>query len=198
MRNRATLIFLTLIFLVFVGCDKDEARIPNYFVEFATVVKTKSSIMFELDNGSVLTPDESPNYDLDNGNRVILNYTPLESGSIKINSVQVVFLGTIEAVENPSEIESDAVKIISIWKSGKYLNISLQVDYHSKAHSSGLFKDMQLDIPILYFKYSRLDDPPGAPTLKYLSFDIENLRDENFSIYINTHEGERKFDFYIK
>lgn len=198
MRNRATLIFLTLIFLVFVGCDKDEARIPNYFVEFATVVKTKSSIMFELDNGSVLTPDESPNYDLDNGNRVILNYTPLESGSIKINSVQVIFLGTIEAVENPSEIESDAVKIISIWKSGKYLNISLQVDYHSKAHSSGLFKDMQLDIPILYFKYSRLDDPPGAPTLKYLSFDIENLRDENFSIYINTHEGERKFDFYIK
>ncbi|HHW81333.1 MAG TPA: hypothetical protein GX746_06525 [Bacteroidales bacterium] len=198
MRNRATLIFLTLIFLVFVGCDKDEARIPNYFVEFATVVKTKSSIMFELDNGYVLTPDKSSNYDLDNGNRVILNYTPLESGSIKINSVQVVFLGTIEAVENPSEIESDAVKIISIWKSGKYLNISLQVDYHSKAHSSGLFKDMQLDIPILYFKYSRLDDPPGAPTLKYLSFDIENLRDENFSIYINTHEGERKFDFYIK
>ena len=198
MRNRATLIFLTLIFLVFVGCDKDEARIPNYFVEFATVVKTKSSIMFELDNGYVLTPDKSSNYDLDNGNRVILNYTPLESGSIKINSVQVVFLGTIEAVENPSEIESDAVKIISIWKSGKYLNISLQVDYHSKAHSTGLFKDMQLDIPILYFKYSRLDDPPGAPTLKYLSFDIENLRDENFSIYINTHEGERKFDFYIK
>ena len=198
MRNRATLIFLTLIFLVFVGCDKDEARIPNYFVEFATVVKTKSSIMFELDNGYVLTPDKSSNYDLDNGNRVILNYTPLESGSIKINSVQVVFLGIIEAVENPSEIESDAVKIISIWKSGKYLNISLQVDYHSKAHSSGLFKDMQLDIPILYFKYSRLDDPPGAPTLKYLSFDIENLRDENFSIYINTHEGERKFDFYIK
>ena len=198
MRNRATLIFLTLIFLVFVGCDKDEARIPNHFVEFATVVKTKSSIMFELDNGYVLTPDKSSNYDLDNGNRVILNYTPLESGSIKINSVQVVFLGTIEAVENPSEIESDAVKIISIWKSGKYLNISLQVDYHSKAHSSGLFKDMQLDIPILYFKYSRLDDPPGAPTLKYLSFDIENLRDENFSIYINTHEGERKFDFYIK
>ena len=113
MRNRATLIFLTLIFLVFVGCDKDEARIPNYFVEFATVVKTKSSIMFELDNGYVLTPDKSSNYDLDNGNRVILNYTPLESGSIKINSVQVVFLGTIEAVENPSEIESDAVKIIS-------------------------------------------------------------------------------------
>lgn len=198
MRNRATLIFLTLIFLVFVGCDKDEARIPNYFVEFATVVKTKSSIMFELDNGYVLTPDKSSNYDLDNGNRVILNYTPLESGSIKINSVQVIFLGTIEAVENPSEIESDAVKIISIWKSGKYLNISLQVDYHSKAHSTGLFKDMQFDIPILYFKYSRLDDPPGAPTLKYLSFDIENLQDENFSIYINTHEGKRKFDFYIK
>lgn len=198
MRNRASLIFLTLVFLVFVGCDKDEARIPNYFVEFATVVKTESSIMFELDNGSVLTPDESSNYDLDNGNRVVLNYTPLKSGSIKINSVQAIFLGNIEAVENPSEIESDPVKIISVWKSGKYLNISLHVDFHSKAHSTSLFKDMQLDIPMLYFKYSRLDDPPGAPTLKYLSFDIESLQDENFSIYINTYQGERKFDFYIK
>ena len=198
MRNKDTLIFLTLVLLLFVGCDKDETRIPDYFVEFATVVKTESSIIFKLDNGNVLTPDDSLNYDLDNGNRVIINYTPLESGSVKINSVKNVFLGKIEAKESPRQIESDPVKIISVWKSGKYLNISLQVDYHSKEHSANLFKDTQSDSSILYFKYSRLDDPPGAPTLTYLSFDIENLQDKNFSVYINTYEGERKFDLYMQ
>lgn len=198
MRNRATLILLSLVFLFFVRCDKDETRIPNYFVEFATVVKTESSLIFELDNGTVLTTDESSNYDLDNGNRVIINYTPLESGSIKINSVKNVFLGKIEVKESPREIESDPIKIISVWKSGKYLNISLLVDYHSKEHSASLFKETQPNSSTLYFKYSRLDDPPGAPTLTYLSFDIENLQNENLSVYINTHEGERKFDFYMK
>lgn len=199
MKNKAILIFSVLILLFFVSCDKDEARIPDFLVEFATVVKTGSTIAIKLDNGKVLKAENTSSVDLKNDDRVIVNYTPIENHSIIINSIQQIFLGEIKSKESPNDLKTDPVKIISIWVSGKYLNMSIQVDYHSKAHSVGLFRDMQANKPTLYFMYSREDDPEGAPTRRYLSFDLESLQKEkDFTICINTYKGERKFNFMVK
>ena len=73
--------------------------------------------------------------------------------------------------------------------------MSIEVDYHSKSHKTGLYRNMNATHQTLYFSYSREDDPAGAPTLMYLSFNLENLQDENFRVYINTNEGEREFLF---
>ena len=62
----------------------------NYLVEFATVIKENSKYHFKLDNGRVLIPDESKQYSGEGGQRVILNYTPLEGDAIKINSVSKI------------------------------------------------------------------------------------------------------------
>lgn len=194
MRKRAALILSTLMLLCFVGCDKEEKRVPNFLVKFATVVKTESSIAIELDNGVVLQYVNSSDLKVEEGNRVILNYTPLEDGTIKINSIQKIFLDNIKSEGYSDKLKSDPIKIVSVWVSGNYLNMSFYVDFHSKEHSVALFRDEQADKPTLYFMYSRLDDPPGAPTLRHLSFNLDGLEKEDFAIYINTNKGERRFE----
>jgi hypothetical protein len=54
---------------------------------------------------------------------------------------------------------------------------------------------MSADEQTLYFSYSREDDPLGAPTLSYMSFNLESLQKKNFTVFINTYEGQRKFEF---
>ena len=90
MKNRAILIFSVLILFFFVGCDKDEKRVADFLVEFATVVKTVPTIAIELDNGKVLNAENTLEVDLEDGNRVIVNYTPIKNNSIKIDRKSVV------------------------------------------------------------------------------------------------------------
>lgn len=198
MRKRAALIFSTLVLLCFVGCDKEEKRVPIFLVKYATVVKTESSIAIELDDGELLLPVNSSDLKVEEGNRVILNYTPLEDGTIKINSIQKIFIDNIKTEGYSDKLKSDPVKIITMWVSGNYLNMSFQVDFHSKEHSVALFRDELADKPTLYFMYSRLEDPPGAPTLRHLSFNLDGLEKEDFAIYINTNRGERRFEHKSK
>ena len=193
MKNRLALIFFVIILLFFPGCDKKEIRLDNFLVEFATVIKKDSSLTFQLDNNTVLTPQSPPTIKLENGNRVIINYIPLEKGVIKLNSVRPIFLDTIKEEGYPDKVKTSPIKIISVWVSGKYLNMSFHVDYHSKPHITGLFKDTEAAKPTLYFSYSRVEDPPGAPTLTYLSFNLESLQEKEFTIHINTYDGFREF-----
>lgn len=193
MKNRLALIFFVIILLFFPACDKKEIRLDNFLVEFATVIKKDSSLTFQLDNNTVLIPQSPPTIKLENGNRVIINYIPLEKGVIKLNSVRPIFLDTIKEEGYPDKVKTSPIKIISVWVSGKYLNMSFHVDYHSKPHITGLFKDTEAAKPTLYFSYSRGEDPPGAPTLTYLSFDLGSLQEKEFTIHINTYDGVREF-----
>lgn len=196
MKNRATLITIIASLLICASCNKEEKRIPDFLVEFATIIKANSSIAIKLDNEEILTPENPSNLNIEEGNRVILNYTPLESNSIRVNSIQQIFLGEIKTKENPNDIKADPIKIISIWANKNYLNISFEVDYHSKGHSVTLLRAHQSNADTtLYLIYSREDDPAGAPTLRHISFNLDNLEKENFTVSINTYEGKRKFHF---
>ncbi len=197
MKNRATLMFSVLL-LFFVSCNKEQARLVDFFVEFATVIKTEPSVTIQLDNGKVLSSKNNSNIEVEEGDRVILNYTPLEDGAISINSMRRIFLGNVQEEGYPYKLATDPIKIVSLWVSGSYLNLSFQTDYHSKSHTAALFRNMQAEKPTLYFSYSRGDDPAGAPTLSYLSFNLESLQQEDFTIYIHTYEEIRKIDLTIK
>ena len=195
MQSKKILLFLFFFLILFFGCEKESARIDDFLVEFAVVKKAENNFTFELDNGKVLVLKNPTNLDLEDGKRIILNYTPLEDGFIKVNSVRRIFMDTIKEKGYPSDVKTDPVKIISVWFSGNYLNMSLEIDYHSKAHKAGIFRDMNADEQTLYFSYSREDDPAGAPTLTYLSFNLESLLKNNFTVYINTYKGKRKLQF---
>ena len=195
MKNRFTLVFSLIIISCFFSCEKEVKRIDNRLEEFATVVKAGPTISFELDNGTILTPDKSTTLELENGNRVLMNYTPLGNNTIRLNGIRKIFMESYKDKGYPEKVIKDPIKVISIWPSGKYLNMSFLVDYHSKSHMTGLFRDTEANETTFYFSYSREEDPPGAPTLTYLSFDLEKLQDKNFTVIVNTYEGVRKYKF---
>ncbi len=197
MKTKLKLLVVIILLPFLLGCEKESKRIENYLVEFARVEVAESAIVFRLDNGKLLKPENTTDVDLKDGNRVILDYTPLENEFIKINHVRKIFLDVIKAEGYPDKVKTSPIKIVSIWVSGHYLNMSFEVDYHSKTHSTALFRDITAKEPTLYFSYSREEDPPGAPVLTYLSFDLRNLEKETFTVYVNTYEKMREFTFKV-
>ena len=47
---------LMVVFLIAFACEKNEKRIDDFFVEFATVIKPAEQITFQLDNNKILIP----------------------------------------------------------------------------------------------------------------------------------------------
>lgn len=198
MKNKLSLLVAIVLIPLLLACEKESVRIDNYLVEYATVNVAGSTVTFKLDDGKILMPETTADkLDVEDGVRVILNYTPLdEDGFIKVNRIQKIFMDVIKEEGFPEELKTSPIKIVTIWVSGQYLNMSFEVDYHSKPHVTGLYRDMEAAEPTLYFSYSREDDPPGAPTLTYLSFDLNSLkRDIPFTMYVNTYDGVREFTF---
>ena len=197
MKTKSLLLFATVFLTFLLSCEKETERIDNYWVVFATVEMAESNISFRLDDGKLLKPENATSAELEEGHRVILDYTPLENELIKINGVRRIFVDVIKEEGYPDKLKTSPVKIVTMWVSGHYLNMSFEVDYHSKSHSTGLFRDMNALEPTLYFSYSREDDPPGAPVLTYLSFDLRSLGNETFTVFVNTYKELREFKFKV-
>ena len=200
--------FYLLLFLISLSllqsCEKEGKRLDDYWVNFATVVKSNTEVTFQLDNNKVLIPKELKDYKGDIGQRVLLNYSFLRGDTIKVNSVSNILTGNIKLTGYPEQQFTDPVNIQSIWVSGNYLNMILEIDYNKTAHSVALFKKPSLTENALYFSHSTNGDAAGAPVLMYLSFSLDNLRVSGnehpipFTVYINTHSGLKTFQLILK
>ncbi len=175
----------------------------DYLVEFATLIKEGDVYHFRLDNGQVLIAGKVENMDSDDGQRVILNYVPLTGDSIRVNYASPIFTASIETEGYPERYSNDPVKLQSAWVGGDYLNLIMEVEYHSKSHSLALFRDNSSASIDLYISHSRNDDPPGYPQVMYSSFLITGLREGGasptpFRLFINTHTGLRVLELELK
>lgn len=185
------------------SCEKAPERIDDFFVHFATVVKQNETLLFQLDNNKLLFPKELKDYKAEDGQRVVINYVPLKGDTVKIRNVSNIFTGAIDEKGYPEKHHTDPVKIQSVWVSGHYLNMILEVEYHSKPHTIGLLRDTGSGTADLYFSHSANDDPPGYPKKMYASFSLQALRKSEaspipFRVFIQTHQGLREFEFELK
>lgn len=204
MRNHTAGLLIFLLLLPFSACEKDSERMDDYLVEFATVEKENSGYCFRLDNGRLLIPEETGNYSEKNGQRVILNYIPLEGDVIRINFVSDIFTGTIQSEGFPQHYSDDPVSIQSVWVGGDWLNLIMETEYHSEPHKIALFRDYSSTTLDLYFSHSSEDDPPGYSKKIYASFLLSDLREQTggipvtFRLMINTYTGIRIFELELK
>ena len=206
MKYNILLICSAFFIIAITGCNKsDDSRVVDYFVEFATVLNNTSTVTFQLDNQQILTPNNSSNFaDKKNGQRVILNYTPLDNHVVQVNRATDVFTSQISLSGFPEKYFTDAVKIQSIWVGGNYLNLILEVEYHDKPHSSALYMPNMEEPGKLYLSYSRNEDPDGYPQTMYMSFSLEELKNRietfpfTFTLYINTNDGMRNIEMQLK
>ncbi len=204
MKRKLFITTLIIVFSLAVGCEKEDERIDNFLVDFATVLHSQQIVFFQLDNQRILIPKELKYYSGNSGQRVILNYTPLRGDTIKVNNVADIFTGTIQMLGFFQRIYDDPVKIQSVWVGGDYLNMVFETEYHSKKHLIGLFRDTTSPTVDLYFSHSRDNDPPGYPQTFYASFLISSLRPAGsselvpFRLFVNTYTDRREFDLELK
>ncbi len=204
MKRKLFITALIIVFLLAVGCEKEDERIDNFLVDFATVLHSQQIVFFQLDNQRILIPKELKNYSGSNGQRVILNYTPLRGDTIKVNDVADIFTGEIQTLKIFQQIYDDPIKIQSLWVGGDYLNMVFETEYHSRSHLIGLFRDMVSPTVDLYFSHFRNNDPPGYPQTFYASFLISSLRPAgssdpvSFRLFVNTYTRMREFDLELK
>lgn len=205
MKRKLFITALIIVFLLAVGCEKEDERIDNFLVDFATVLHSQQIVFFQLDNQRILIPKELKNYSGSNGQRVILNYTPLRGDTIKVNDVANIFTGAIQLPGFFQQPSKDPVKIQSVWVGGDYLNMIFETEYHSEQHLIGLFiMDPSSTPKELYFSHSRNNDPPGYPQTFYASFLISSLRPAgssdpvSFRLFVNTYTRMREFDLELK
>ncbi len=173
----------------------------DYLVEFATVKKEGAGYRFLLDNGRLLIPRET-DYTGKEGQRVILNYVPWQGDTVKINDITDIFTGAVQSDGFPGRYVKDPVKIQSVWVGGDYLNMIIEVEYHSKPHKVALFRDLSSPTIDLWFSHSQGNDPPGYPQIMYASFLLSSLRTLNrdsipFKVFIQTYDGLREMQFIL-
>lgn len=195
--HRDACLSLLLIISLLSACEKETERMDNYLVDFATVVKENGDYRFRLDNDRLLIPESVRNYTGEEGQRVVLNYVPLEGDHIKINYVSNIFTAPIQSDDLPENYPNDPVKIQSIWVGGDYLNLILEIEYHSIPHKVALFRDHSSTSVDLHLSHSSNNDPRGYPKMMYASFLLSSLREQTggnpipFRLFINTYEGMR-------
>lgn len=197
-------IFLALFFFTLLSCDKEIERLDNYLVEFATVIKDGNNYTFKLDNETLLTPDGGIKFNGDTGDRVIVNWIPSNNNIVRINRVTSIYTSSIQDEGYSNLYIKEPVKIQSVWLSGDYLNMIVEIEYHSEPHSIAIVRDIDSETIDLYFAHSTNDDPRGYPRVMYASFLISSLRnlyntnETPFNLFINTHNGIRQFQFNYK
>ena len=200
-QSHKQLLFFSLLIiplLLLQACQKKEERLDDYWINFATVLKSNSEIRFQLDNKKILIPKELKDYKGNNDQRVIINYSLLRGDTIKVNGVSDIFTGDINLTNYTPDYKSDPVNVQSVWVGGNYLNMIIEIDYFDTPHSIDLLKSPSTTNE-LYFSHSKNNDPPGYPVLMYVSFSLRKLRNQNsntpipFTVYINTYEGLRTF-----
>ena len=193
--------FSTILLLAITACEKESTRIDDYLVDFATVLINGNSMQFQLDNQRILIPEKLGDYTGKNGQRIILNYTLVGGNTIKINKIENVFTGKVQSEGFPSKLVKDPVKIQSVWVGGSYLNMIVEIEYHSKAHHIALFRDPSSSTPDLYFSHSREDDSPGYPQILYASFSLDELRNGQnitaFNLFVTTYDEVRFFQLEV-
>lgn len=199
-----SMIFITIFLFTLNGCDKEFERIDNYLVEFATVLKEGSNILFKLDDGTLLKPKVSIDSKAETGDRVILNWVPSNDNIVKINSITTIFTGDIQNEGYPNQHKNDPVRIQSIWVGGIYLNLIFEIEYHSVPHSIAIFRDMESQSIDLYFAHTSDNDPKGYQKIMYASFllssllDTANTDEVPFNFHIKTNNGIRSYTFTLK
>ncbi len=202
MKQIAFTLLVILSLTLIQGCDKKPERMDDFLAEFATVIKQGDTYRFKLDNGKVLSPIEVKDFHGSDGDRVILYCTPLNGDKIEIKNITPVFSGDVLFEGYPENYKNDPLKIISVWVEGDYLNLILEIEYHSTPHTIALYKDTSTEGTDLYLSHSMNNDPPGYFQIMYASFRLSKLKSLNetevpFRLFIYSNKELRQFNFTL-
>lgn len=187
---------------VFAGCNDDDGySLNDMWVGFGIFQNDGSnSYQIIMDNKDVLVPIAS-NYppgwqeDLDNGERILVNYTILdeekdEAGDVqkyyvKVNSIKDVLMkGVIDITpEIEDSIGNDQIIVDDYWMTDSLLNFKLKYWGSNATHFLNLVKEpgdvLEENQPIeLELRHNANGDDEAIIYTAYVSFSLNSLRIE--------------------
>jgi hypothetical protein len=186
------------------ACDEDEYAYPDVITEFMCLQTDAHGIGYRLitDDGKTMTIPEKqrPNDKLtpDSTYRVISKYVP-KNDEADVYVLQSVNAPLPKLESEFEEIHTDAVTIQSIWQSGYYLNLILQVMVKDQKHQfafieNGITRDSEgkQTLSITLF-HNRNNDIEGFYRKAYLSIPLWYYKDQlnkgdRIELHLNTYE----------
>lgn len=188
------------------ACGEEEYVYPDVLTEFVCL-KTN-----EQGKGAQLITDEGKTWEIpesqrpsdkltpDSIYRVVSKYVPLPgTEEADVYALQSVIAPLPKAESEFEDIHTDAVTIQSIWRSGDYLNLILQVMVKDKAHEFGFIdegittnEDGSRTLKLTLF-HNRDNDVEGFYRKAYLSVPLWHYQDvltpgDLITFQLNTYE----------
>ncbi len=77
----------------------------NYWVDLATVLLDRDQLSLQLDNNQIVVPDQPIQEDLETGQRVIINYTPITNNLIQVHFLRKIFTGGFNPWNHPTPFQ---------------------------------------------------------------------------------------------
>lgn len=168
------------------ACSKEEEYVyPNVLTEFVCL-KTNGEgkgawILTDTGKSWEIPKEQQPTNDLtpDSIYRVVSKYVPFpDTGKTDVYTLQSVIAPLPKAESEFEEIHTDAVTIQSIWRSGDYLNMILQVMIKDQKHEFAFIdqgittnEDGTKNLTITLF-HNRNNDVEGFYQKAYLSVPL--------------------------
>ncbi len=146
--------------------------------------------------------------DIDDNTRMLIGYYPeigkaYTSSNITLLSASEINQDTlqIESMEEIAGWDRDAVYLNSVWRSGKYINMYMRVDYSDDKRMFHLSMDEATagdEYPHLYLVHDLLDAPDSFTRRAYISIDISAIwsKESCRGIIIHINDDNLKQETY--
>ena len=190
------IILLFIISVFVISCDKEgpysEQAALYDIVTFEGNTSDGASFTFQRRDDSPLISLFAKGVNLGGNDvkqcdRLLIGYYP-ESGqaytsdNITLLSVTKVNQDTLHTatMDKIAGWDADAVFLNSMWRTGKYINMYIRVDYSTSKRDFSLTMDeatREEEYPHLYLVHNLLDAPNSFTRRAYASFDISSIWD---------------------
>lgn len=200
--------FLTLC--IFVSCEKDgdggELEMPNLYTEFCDMYMNtdKRAAYITLDDGTqidILSQGIRSNV-ADTTVRAVVTYAMKNEKPI-IYSDNKVFCDQARPKEQFKITPRDPMKVVSVWKGGKYINMVLgEMTNKAAKHSYGYLIEgvdsKTLNVSFIHLRPSA--DPESYTEKTYFSMPLTTPYISGYdsvAISINTYDGVKLYSFSV-
>jgi hypothetical protein len=198
--------FITVLIagLILVSCSKEGTDLDKYILSYGVIVGENPDYKIKLDNGLTLIIDVNrvPNFDVEDGQRVLADYTPLTTipdgaqtfAPITESRVILNYLydiltkdylidSELDSEEKRDSIGHDYININDAWIGSKFLNIHFELymnNPHLKHMINLVYDDARSNSTDIFFnfKHNAKNDAPMFRAFGRVSFDIEDILED--------------------
>lgn len=219
--NRLRLLTITCIATLFAACGDDgpySDRVALYdLVTFDGNLSQGATFTFQRrDDSPMITLTakgvKMATDQVKQNDRLIIGYYPEAGEAYKSDNIQLISVTKVNQDTirfSPAEEivgwDRDPIYLNSLWRSGKYLNMYLRVEYSSESRKFRLVADESTlgdEYPQLYLMHDMFDAPESFSRRAYASFDISSVWDnpkyKGVVLHINDSNIEKEIYTFTK